>query len=108
MQLTRLQQTSLPPRVTSMFRSPSSTWLIEHQSPSLLPRGADHWMYSSITPASWSAITGQPQKQVLVGLTEIDSEVQMEYGLILPHPGGETEWFATNKDALDGIQGAGL
>lgn len=58
--------------------------------------------------ASWSAITGQPEKQVLAGLTEIDSDVTMEYGLILPHPGGETEWFATNKDALDGIQGTGL
>ncbi len=32
----------------------------------------------------------------------------MEYGLILPHPGGETEWFATNSGALDGIQGTGL
>ncbi len=58
--------------------------------------------------ASWSAITGQPEKQILAGLTEIDSDVSMEYGLILPHPGGETEWFATNKDALDGIQGTGL
>jgi len=27
----------------------------------------------------------------------------MEYGLI-----GETEWFATNADALDGIQGSSL
>lgn len=58
--------------------------------------------------ASWSAITGQPEKQVVAGLTELDSDVTMEYGLILPHPGGETEWFATNKDALDGIQGTGL
>ena len=58
--------------------------------------------------ASWSAITGQPEKQLLAGLNEIDSDVTMEYGLILPHPGGETEWFATNKDALDGIQGTGL
>ena len=58
--------------------------------------------------ASWSAITGQPEKQLLAGLNEIDSDVTMEYGLILPHVGGETEWFATNKDALDGIQGTGL
>src|SRR5262245_55963401 len=57
---------------------------------------------------SWSEITGQPEKQVVAGLTEIDSDVTMEYGLILPHPGGETEWFATNADALDGIQGTGL
>jgi len=32
----------------------------------------------------------------------------MEYGLIFPHPGGETEWFAANANALDGIQGTGL
>ena len=32
----------------------------------------------------------------------------MEYGLILPHPGGEREWFAANADALDGIRGARL
>lgn len=58
--------------------------------------------------ASWTEITGQPAKQVVAGLTEIESDVTMEYGLILPHPGSEAEWFATNADALDGIQGTGL
>ena len=58
--------------------------------------------------ADWSEITGQPQKQVVAGLNEIDSDVTMEYGLILPHPGGEAEWFAVNAEALDGIQGTGL
>ena len=57
---------------------------------------------------SWSEITGQPKKQILAGLTEIDSDITMEYGLILPHPGGETEWFAKNAEALDGISGTGL
>jgi len=57
---------------------------------------------------SWCEITGQPKKQVLAGLTEIDSDITIEYGLILPHPGGETEWFATNAEALDGISGTGL
>ena len=57
---------------------------------------------------SWSEITGQPEKQVLAGLNEIDSDVTIEYGLILPHPGGEAEWFETNAEALDGIQGTGL
>jgi hypothetical protein len=32
----------------------------------------------------------------------------MEYGLILPPPGDEPEWFAKNADALDGISGTGL
>lgn len=58
--------------------------------------------------AAWSRITGQPEKQVLAGLNEIDSDVTMEYGLILPHPGGEARWFADNAGALDGIQGTGL
>ena len=57
---------------------------------------------------AWSDITGQPQKEVLAGLSEIDSDVTMEYGLILPHPGGEPEWFERNADALDGIKGTGL
>ena len=58
--------------------------------------------------ASWTEITGQPAKEVIAGITEIVSETQMEYGLILPRPGDETEWFAKNADALDGISGTGL
>jgi phenylpyruvate tautomerase PptA (4-oxalocrotonate tautomerase family) len=58
--------------------------------------------------ASWTEITGQSPKQVLAGLTEIVSEMQMEYGLILPRPGDEPQWFADNADALDGISGTGL
>ena len=58
--------------------------------------------------ASWTEITGQSPKHVIAGLTEIDSDITMEYGLILPKPGDEPEWFAKNADALDGIQGTGL
>ena len=58
--------------------------------------------------ASWTEITGQPAKEVIAGITEIVSETQMEYGLILPRPGDEPEWFAKNADALDGISGTGL
>ena len=57
---------------------------------------------------SWSETTGQPEKEVLAGLNEIDSDVTMEYGLILPHPGDEAAWFQDNADTLDGIQGTGL
>jgi hypothetical protein len=52
--------------------------------------------------ASWTEITGQPAKQLIAGLTEIDSEVQMEYGLILPRPGDEPAWFADNAAAPTG------
>jgi hypothetical protein len=58
--------------------------------------------------ASWFEIAGQPAKQVVAGLTEIDSDVTMEYGLILPHPGDEAAWFVDNADALERIQGTGL
>ena len=71
------------------------------------PLGVKQKLIKQIS-ADWSKITGQPEKQVLAGLSEIDSDVTMEYGLILPHPGGETQWFADNAGALDGIQGTGL
>jgi phenylpyruvate tautomerase PptA (4-oxalocrotonate tautomerase family) len=58
--------------------------------------------------ASWTEITGQPAKELIAGLTEIESASQMEYGLILPKPGDEPQWFADNADALDGISGTGL
>src|SRR5262249_54522789 len=50
----------------------------------------------------------RPEKQVVAGLTEIDSDVTMEYGLTRPPPGGETEWLAPSAAALDGIEGTGL
>jgi hypothetical protein len=34
--------------------------------------------------------------------------VSMEYGLIVPHPGGEPRWFADNAERLNGISGTGL
>jgi phenylpyruvate tautomerase PptA (4-oxalocrotonate tautomerase family) len=58
--------------------------------------------------ASWSEITGQSQKHLVAGLTELDPDVVMEYGLILLRPGAEQEWFTKNAVALDGIQGTGL
>lgn len=58
--------------------------------------------------AKWSEITGQSRKEVVAGLTEINSDITMEYGLILPHPGGESDWFKTNAAALDGITADGL
>jgi hypothetical protein len=60
--------------------------------------------------ASWSEIARQPAKQVVAGLTEIDSDVTMGYGLILQHHGDEAAWawFVDNADALELIQGTGL
>jgi phenylpyruvate tautomerase PptA (4-oxalocrotonate tautomerase family) len=55
--------------------------------------------------ASWSAITGQPEQQLVAGLTEVDPDVTMEFGQFVSRPGAEREWFATHADALDGVQG---
>ena len=37
-------------------------------------------------------------------VTELEPNVEIEYGLILPRPAGAQEWFAKNVAALDGIQ----
>jgi hypothetical protein len=55
-----------------------------------------------------SSITGQPERELVAGLTEIDRDVAMEFGLILPRPGVEAEWFVANAHALDGIHATSL
>ena len=56
--------------------------------------------------ASWSRLTGQPENQLVMNVTEVESETVMEFGLILPAPGHEDEWMKENAAALAGIQGA--
>ncbi|MEJ0093988.1 MAG: tautomerase family protein [Methylocella sp.] len=58
--------------------------------------------------ASFSRITGKAEIELVLGVTEIDPNTAMEYGLILPKPGAEAEWFSTNKKALGGIEGKGI
>jgi phenylpyruvate tautomerase PptA (4-oxalocrotonate tautomerase family) len=58
--------------------------------------------------ASFSRITGKAEIDLVIGLTEIDPNTAMEYGLILPKPGAEAEWFASNKMALGGIEATGI
>lgn len=52
---------------------------------------------------AWSQITGQPLAHLVVALAEIDPEVVMEFGVFLPAPGDEAEWFATNSHLLQAI-----
>jgi phenylpyruvate tautomerase PptA (4-oxalocrotonate tautomerase family) len=52
---------------------------------------------------AWTQITGQPLKHLVAAIAEIPPEVVMEYGLFLPAPGNEAEWFSTNSDVLQGI-----
>ncbi len=58
--------------------------------------------------ASFSRITGKAEIELVLGVTEIDPSTAMEYGLILPKPGAEAEWFVSNKEALGGIKGTGI
>ena len=44
---------------------------------------------------SWSSLTGQPEEQLLLNITEVDASTVMEAGLILPQPGEEAAWFET-------------
>jgi len=59
---------------------------------------------------SWSSLTGQPEEQLLINITEVDASTVMEAGLILPQPGEEAAWFEHNRAQLsalapDGIKG---
>jgi hypothetical protein len=38
---------------------------------------------------AWSRLTGQPENQLFIRVFEVNSETVMEFGLILPAPGGE-------------------
>jgi phenylpyruvate tautomerase PptA (4-oxalocrotonate tautomerase family) len=58
--------------------------------------------------ASIAGVLGRPENQLIVSLNEITSATAMEFGLILPQPGGEPEWFEKNKEALKGVSGTGL
>ena len=56
--------------------------------------------------AAWSRFTGQPQNQLVIRVFEVKSETVMEFGLILPAPGGEQAWMAENAAALASAQSA--
>jgi phenylpyruvate tautomerase PptA (4-oxalocrotonate tautomerase family) len=50
--------------------------------------------------AAWSRLTGQPERNLVIRVEEADAETIMEAGLIMPRPGEEAAWMATNKAAL--------
>jgi phenylpyruvate tautomerase PptA (4-oxalocrotonate tautomerase family) len=56
--------------------------------------------------AAWSRLTGQPENQLWIAVFEVNSETIMEFGLILPAPGGEEAWMAENKAALASARSA--
>lgn len=48
----------------------------------------------------WVGITGQSEAELLLALGEVDPANAMEAGLILPEPGQEQRWLATNRARL--------
>ena len=48
----------------------------------------------------WTRLTGQPEQELIVALTEVDASSAMEAGLIFPQPGQEAEWLEQNRDKL--------
>ena len=48
----------------------------------------------------WVGITGQSEVELLLALGEVDPANAMEAGLILPEPGQEQRWLATNRARL--------
>jgi phenylpyruvate tautomerase PptA (4-oxalocrotonate tautomerase family) len=53
---------------------------------------------------SWSAITGQEKRQILVSVKEVDPTSVMEAGLILPSPGEEATWMRQHSRELAELQ----
>jgi phenylpyruvate tautomerase PptA (4-oxalocrotonate tautomerase family) len=51
---------------------------------------------------------GKPENELILSISEITSATAMEFGLILPQPGGEPEWFEKNSAVLKGVKGTGL
>ena len=51
----------------------------------------------------WARLTGQPEGELLVALSERPSENAMEAGLILPRPGDEAQWFRENRTRLTAL-----
>jgi phenylpyruvate tautomerase PptA (4-oxalocrotonate tautomerase family) len=49
---------------------------------------------------SWSAITGQEKRQILVSVKEVDPTSVMEAGLMMPAPGDEAIWIRQHAGEL--------
>lgn len=48
----------------------------------------------------WTRITGQPEAELWISLTETDHTNVMEAGSLIPAPGHEHEWFEENGERL--------
>ena len=48
----------------------------------------------------WTRITGQPEAELWISVTETDHTNVMEAGSLIPAPGNEHEWFEENSAGL--------
>src|SRR6202161_2198625 len=48
----------------------------------------------------WTRITGQPEAELWISVTETDHTNVMEAGSLIPAPGHEHEWFEENGERL--------
>lgn len=48
----------------------------------------------------WTRITGQPEAELWISVTETDHTNAMEAGSLIPAPGYEHQWFAENQIRL--------
>jgi phenylpyruvate tautomerase PptA (4-oxalocrotonate tautomerase family) len=49
---------------------------------------------------SWSRLTGQPESQIVINISEFESQTVMEFGLVMPNPADEDKWLHDNEAAL--------
>ena len=56
--------------------------------------------------ASWSRLTGQPERNLVLRVEEADAATILEAGLVMPQPGEEAAWFEKNKAALSEVKAA--
>ncbi|MFD4592760.1 tautomerase family protein [Streptomyces rubiginosohelvolus] len=75
------------------------TTLIEGTLRASRPLSTRQTMMRSLAD-SWSRLTGQPEGEIIVSITERDAGEIMEGGLILPAVGEEAAWLSENHERL--------
>ncbi len=55
-----------------------------------------------------SRVMSKPENKLILAINEIISATTMEFGLVLPQPGGEPDLFERNKEALKGVTASGF
>ncbi|MEU8825761.1 tautomerase family protein [Streptomyces sp. NPDC048636] len=75
------------------------TTLIEGTLRASRPLAVRQAMMRSLA-AAWSRLSGQPEGEIIVSLTERDAGEILEAGVILPEVGAEAAWLQENSDRI--------